>query len=297
MALSIEHENELKRFRTYVNYLNAADSHYRSTYGNLETYYAACEAATRKLQGNRLLDVEYVRKHYKLGWNTEHLLYASRNDDADVQRLSNHWAPVQAYYSVYCASEATVYALCGQQFGSHSGALNQITDYVAKCNVTPWCWVATGALGKSRRDHRLENFPQNVVVPNNLQRQDVDPNGMLARCLLAEHKNRVDDKWQRGAGRKYAFDPGDTGLLHFLYRLRVKANYDNVEMFLVDGGASDISAFPILLSRFAMLAMIYLETITMRRIKKRVLVGMAKDYLDRNNDAVMLKRRLDLYEQ
>jgi len=143
----------------------------------------------------------------------------------------------------------------------------------------------------------LENFPPNVVVPNNLQRQDVDPNGMLARCLLAEHKNRVEDKWQPRAGLKYAFDPGDTGLLHFLYRLRVKANYDNVEMFLVDGGPADISAFPILLSRFTMLAMIYLETITMRRIKKRVLVGMAKDYLDRNNDAVMLKRRLDLYEQ
>lgn len=295
MPLTEEQENALKGFRTYLNYLIAVRDHFRRHYGSVKTYYDACMEATRQIQGNRSIDLDYVRKYYKLAWNTEHLMHTSRNKDTDVQRLNNHWTPVQAYYSIYCACEATAYALHGQKPGSHSRALRLMTDRFKGSGLTPWCWVASGPIGKTRRDHRVDNLPPGTSVPHNLQMRDVDPIGMLALCLRAEHRHRVKDTWHRGAGFKYAFDPGDTSLLHFLYRLRIKANYDDVEIFLVDAETSDISAFPDLLCLFTRLAMMYLEVLAMRKIRKKGMLELANGYIGQNPGAEALKRRLCVY--
>ena len=163
----------------------------------------------------------------------------------------------------------------------------------------PWSLVASGARGKSGQEHKMVNLPLCTTIPNNLQRQDVDPLGMVARCLRAEHGHRVDDLWKRGESgcHKYQFNPGATGLLHFLYRLRLKANYRDVEIFLADAEDWEISEFAQHLCFLTKLALINLEVITVRKIRKSTLLDLAKEYLGRNTLATELAKRVEMYEQ
>jgi hypothetical protein len=296
LIASSQPSDALKAFRTYLNYLTAIRTHFRAEYGKYAAYAEVCLLATRRLQGASAIDLRYVERFMRLAWNTEYLLHASDSGDAEIQRLSNHWAPVQAYYAVYCACEAAGYIIDGAKPGSHAKALRKVTDYFKRSGIAPWGIVCTGPRGKGGGGHRVLNLPANLQLPNNLER-DAAPLGLIGRCVRAEHNHRIDGEWDRATSKcyKYAFDPGETSLLHFLYRLRVKANYRDVDIFLADATDHEVLSFGHNV-RFATVALlIYLEIVIMRKIRKRTLLEMGERYLQQNSNAGVLRRRLGLF--
>lgn len=289
-----------KGFRTYLNYLSAVRNLFRETFGSFGSYCEQCLAETRKLQGDRRLDRERIRRFFRLAWNTEHLLHESGTEDAEIQRLNNHWAPVQAYYAAYCAAEAAAYALDGSPANSHAKTLRKVTEYIRRLSLPPWNLVCCGALGEDRSGIALEGVPPGTEIPNNLQLINVDPAGMIARCVSAEHKRRIDDNWtsrKRSGCFKYQFDPGPTGLLHFLYRLRIKANYREVDVFLAGATEREVMDFGRRLRFLVVLALIFSEVIVIRRVRKRTMLTFANEYLDKNPAANVLGRRAKMYDQ
>ena len=64
---------------------------------------------------------------------------------------------------------------------------------------------------------------------------------MIGTCLIAEHKHRISDKYKKKSGNhKYELDPGPTGILHFLYRLRIKSNYKDAMIMFEPATATKI---------------------------------------------------------
>jgi len=290
----------MKGFRTYLNYLSAVRGRFRETFGNFDGYCERCLVATQRLKGNKTLDRERIRRFLRLAWNTEHLLHESGSQDAEIQRLNNHWAPVQAYYAVYCAMEAAAYVLDGSAPDSHAKALKKVTEYVRRLGISPWDIVCTGALGREGFSITVEGVPPGIEIPNNLQLSDVDPAGMIAKCVSAEHKHRISENWtsrERSGCFKYQYDPGPTGLLHFLYRLRIKANYREVDVFLAGASEREVLDFGRCLRFLVVLAIVLLEVIVVRKIGKRAVLEMAEGYLDKNSGATVLARRVSMYKR
>lgn len=290
----------VKGFQTYLNYLSAVRDYFREAYGTFDRYCQQALTETRRLKGDKTLDRERVRRFLRLAWNTEHLLHESGGEDAEIQRLNNHWAPVQAYYAAYCAAEAAGYVLDRSPPGSHGKALRKVTEYARRLSLPPWDIVAIGALGKDRKGIKVRGLEPGTEIPNNLQSLDVDPAGMIAKCVSAEHKHRINDAWtsRKQAGcYKYEFEPDPTGLLHFLYRLRIKANYREVDVFLAGASERDVLDFGRRLRFLVVLALILCEVVAIRKIGKREFLGFAQEYLDKNPAADVLKRRTKMYER
>jgi|SRR5690625_170328 len=287
----------LRAFHTYLNYLSAVEQWAMTEFGSWRRYGDACVLATRRLQGIRDPDMYWVGRFLKLAWNTEFLLHASDTRDPEIQRLNNHWAPVQAYYAIYCGCEAVAYLLDGERANSHSKALRKVTEYFGRSGITPWNIVVAGPIGRTRNEASILNLPHGVVIPHNLQRRGVDPLGMIAKCVPAEHRNRVDENWSKKTSgcRKYQFDPGDTSLLHFLYRLRVKANYRDVDIFLAHSDDEEVIRFGRALRFVTNAALMYLELIAIRKARKRPVLDLGAQYLRSNHRAAALEQRLEYY--
>ena len=164
-------------------------------------------------------------------------------------------------------------------------------------NLSPWDKAFQGARGRSRNEHQPVNFPPNTTFPSNLTRVNVEPLEMIGTCLKAEHSNRIDDSDRNETGQyKHEFNPGYTGIFHFLYRLRLKSNYKDVEIFITEAPESDINDFTSSLYRCCCWSLMLLETILIRKCRKQYLLDLAQKYLDLNSKAEHLKRRVEYYK-
>ncbi len=191
------------RFETYSNYLACIQGYMIESYGDWNQYAARCVVETARVQPRPNLDLSRIERLMKLAWNTEYLL-SSGQTEPEMVRINNQWTPIQCYYAVYSAAEALGYALDGQKSDGHSKTLRKMTAYFVKSAPTPWNLAYSGPHGKDKRQARPLNFPPDFKIAHNLQRRGVQPVGLIARCLKAEHSHRIDEKYgfQPKAGRQ-----------------------------------------------------------------------------------------------
>jgi hypothetical protein len=293
------------KFHTYCNYLQQICAYLTSEYQDWETFALACIAKTKSLQPMKgEINLGWIARFLKNAWNTESLI-SEQPDDTELIRINNQWLPLQAYYVVYAASEATAYVLDGGCADGHHKVLKKITAYFAHNGLPPWNCAYQGACGRDGKLLQPVNFPTGMALPSNLQRAGVDPIAMIATCLRAEHRNRVDTDYSRsrrrdgGRGRsfKYQYDPGPTGLFHFLYKLRVKSNYKDVEIFITEASEADIVAFSKCLRLFVYWSLTYLEIILIRKCRKAEIRDIAESYTQQNRRAAKLIERMKFYSQ
>lgn len=268
------------------------------TYSDLSGLISFVGNATSSIQPLAALDPDEVESFLKIAWNTEYLLSINYGDP-ELVRISNQWLPIQAYYAVYSGMEAVSYAIDGNHAKSHSKALRKCSDYLTRLGISPWDKAYTGNRGKSKSAHLPLNFPASLALPHNLQRSGVDPIEMLARCLKAEHSHRIDSKWINKKSSncyKYEYDPGPTTILHFLYRLRIKSNYHEIDTFVSDAPQQHILQFSISLQLVASWTLTLFELILISRLGSQPVIDQGKKYLAINSSAANLSTRISEYE-
>lgn len=287
------------KFDTYRFYLNCVCQHLITEYSNWEGFVSLCIQQTRSLQGMQQIDHRWIDRFMKIAWNTEYLLYLDARDP-EILRINNQWTPIQSYFAVYAACEALSYVIDGTKSDGHQKAIRKATHYFVNSGLSPWNKAYQGCLGRRRSSHLPLNFPRNFTIPHNLRRSNIDPVGMTARCLRAEHIHRVDDQWDRRrprGTRKHEIDPGCTSLLHFLYRLRIKSNYEEINIFVSDAPEVNIRDFTNCLRQFCTWTISYIEVILMRKCTKRLILDLSNAYLSVNPRATDLKARMNYYKR
>lgn len=288
-------DNEIK-FETYRYYLHCIESCMRAQYGDWERFVKFLNERTKTMQGFANPDRDWVARFLKIAWNTEYLLFEGP-DDPELIRMNNQWKPIQAYYALYSCAEAAGYLIDGNKPDGHIKALRKISEYFVRQGFAPWCLSFCGCLGKDKELARANHFPADLQIPHNLSRTGIQPIQMVAKCLRAEHANRVDDLFEKGKGLyKYNFDPGHTTILHFMYRLRIKSNYKDVEIFLAQAPEKHIVGFNKSINVIVGWSMSYMEILIARKCKKRFLLELAGEYLALNKNAKHLKTRMDKYK-
>jgi phosphopantetheinyl transferase (holo-ACP synthase) len=294
---SLDSPSEIEiKFETYRYYLDSICSQIEQEYTAWRLFCKFCLKETNSLQGISGLDEAWVKRWMKIAWNTEYLM-RENTEEYELIRFNNQWKPIQSYNTVYAASEAVAYVLDGKHADGHQKSMKKVTDYLAKTKLSPWNKAFKGAKGKNGNDHKPVNFPADISIPHNLQRVDIAPIGMIAKCLKVEHKHRIDDLFIKKKGHyKYNFNPGLTGIIHFLYRLRVKSNYKDVEIFVSGAPPENIKSFSGSLEKIVLYTLTLLEIILIRKCKKKFALEVAKEYLKINKNADILTRRMKYYK-
>ena len=287
------------KFETYRFYLACFRDHLLMEYKDLPGFIAKSPELLASVKSSQSIDPAPIEPHLRIAWNTEFLLSIDHGDP-DIVRINNQWATIQAYYAVYSGLEALAYALDGHLPKSHSKAQRKCSDYLINLGISPWDKAFRGAEGKSGSAHKPVNFPSSLAIPHNLQRSGVDPLGMIARCLKAEHSHRIDDKWRNKKESgcfKYQYKPGPTTLLHFLYRLRIKSNYQEIDAFVSQAPQHEILDFAQALQALTSWSLALFEMILMRRLGTQPVKDLAQKYMAANPSAAKLGARLAEYSK
>ncbi len=310
-AKGIPQTKNEKAFDSYRFYLSCLVKDLGQTHRTIESFakyaWGQCNLAPSK----SILDNKLIRRFLVIAWNTEYLTRTNVSQEIDIIKVSNQWRVIQAYYSIYSAGEAVVYVLDGVLVESHAKCISKLNNFfVDRKHVSPWSFAYMGSI---RQGFVSKNFPSNAKPVNNLSRLEMENVDLVATCLRAEHRNRIDDyepqklsKKQKKEGQKKTFKidhkPGYTTILNFLYRLRIKSNYKDAEIFTVDSPDEYVKQFNKDLVFIVDVTLLLFELIIIRRWGKVSFVRLAEDYLKtskiyKDDSMSPLRRRLKIYKE
>jgi hypothetical protein len=282
-----------KKFETYRLYLLNICKYLISTYSEWRIFGDFVNEKFSTLQPLRTTEVNYIERFLKLAWNTEYIACRELIDDISIIRINNHWKLIQIYYSIYSAGEALSYLIDGQKSDSHIRCLRKISDFLIRRKISPWDLAFTGC---KREGYKPINFPCNLKIPHNLKR-NVNPIESIAACLKAEHPHRIKETFKKNPGKfQIDHDPGPTTILHLSYRLRIKSNYKDADIFIIDSPPDEyIIEFSKNLSQLCFWTLLLFELIIIKRWNKTKLIELINKYLSLNQDAQQLITRRDYY--
>ena len=256
----------IAEIRTYLNYNEAWTI--QVPFDNSPFHAQSKLPGFQKLQPSRKCDVDEVKRHLTRGKLTLNLIqYIDVRGNPDFAKASAMWLPVQAYYAVNGFGLAVLAARKGPDSlpTTHSAFLSEIaSNYVQRLFPKPY----SAMLKNGHRDFN-HLAPEFINIADNrtpigsgfnLNRADsTTRDAHITQCLDTTRKRLVDGKLKterkrvkrpgksRGVLKKpdqikiaRAFPP--TTVLNYLYRSRIKSNYEDVTMYQ----ESDNQALPVL---------------------------------------------------
>lgn len=251
-------------------------------------------------------DVGVIKRFLFIGWNTEYLCNLNNDRETEILKINNHWKPIQSYYAVYSIGEALAHCIDGYNPESHTACIRKLNVYLVEhVKIEPWSFAYKGT---RRKGFEQVNFPAGIKPVSALKRSAVQPLEMLATCLKAEHDNLIEGydpkpltKAQKKAGMKRKLkkdhDPGYTTVLDFLYRLRIKSNYKDAEIFIAQAPDHLIKGFSDNLSFMVNATALLFESIIALRIGFENLEKIMNEYRQIAPGAENLDRRLSIYSK
>lgn len=226
------------------------------------------------------IDHDQVKRSLANAWGTELLLALSGRHvvDDEIVRLANNWAVVQAYYVVYHATQALAVAKGFPRPDSHPKTQNQYASFWVKrpLDLSPWTLGADGAWANCPPNKSIDSSihgwtacspatqlslaakafrttrDDSVSAAVDRQRDRLRSERRKAweaeesARLSSGKKARVKPTWRRpqlsaAEGSAAAAKVPPHGLIHYLYRLRIKTNYVDSAMF-TDGPQDETSS-------------------------------------------------------
>ncbi|WP_159635695.1 hypothetical protein [Sphingobacterium composti Ten et al. 2007 non Yoo et al. 2007] len=207
------------------------------------------------LKNKQHLDLDRIRKLLWNSWSTEYsFLMTSFIDDSEFYKSSLHWNFPQAYYSVYLALTAFHYTQ-EMDVDQHEKTIknfnNSIKNNHYPKSVSFYCkglYKEFVYVGIQNTTKQIDNFKALAKIRNLQDSKDQIINMLKStREQNAEHKrervDKKDPKYHTKEGlltKKFTKRHWDyiyksipeTTVLNFLYRLRIKSNYHDVETFI-----------------------------------------------------------------
>lgn len=207
---------------------------------------------------NPKFDIDQCRKLLWNSWSTEYALNISAGEGLnDYYRVAMHWHFPQAYYSVYLAMTAfhetqgmandqheksikifsesvkhghypmpiSFYADGGHEdfsyhnLSEYNGKTRDFSALTKIKNIKDAHYQIVSFL-KSTREKNAKDKRKRAEVANSKNKFFQNSKGVLVKNFKAKHWNKI-----------YESIP-QTSLLNMMYRLRIKANYHDIEAFL-----------------------------------------------------------------
>lgn len=258
MKFKVVTEEELdqaRKFRTYFNYFtNIGDLLAAWDHDPAALFKDVINsAAFQKIQRANDADHEKVAKLLRNAWLTEFQICAAGIEDEYVT-YANHWTPVQVYYAVYLSLRALIMFVDPNANNSHVTTLRIAAMQVQQRSALfPYPWRTACVGWPWQPSPQMIHLPpgEKVQPISNLSgNEKVSFFDRYAQALKTTRQRDVDAKlseWKRTKQYKrnqtgqqkqaIANNLHPTTLFDFLYRLRIRSNYEDADAFLlnVDG--------------------------------------------------------------
>ena len=290
-----------KTHHTYRNYLECFGKFLQDKYSNPSALFTQLNVRPATFE----IDEKVVRRFLFIAWNTEYLSSLNDSQKVEILKTNNQWKPIQIYYAAYSLGEAVSLLIDGKNPESHNACIDKVNRlFVESLKIEPWCFAYNG---NRRGGYKDVNLPAGTTPTSNLKQDISNRFGIIARCLRAEHDNQVDDfeprklslaQKLRGEKKKLQidFDPSYTTLFDFLYRLRIKSNYKDAEIFLVDCPDESTQSISKNLSIIGYYTLMLMESYIIKKWDKEKFLKLAKEYLKTAGaDESRLKHRVTFY--
>ena len=254
---SPEEEERARRFQVHKQYLAAISEFLVETYTTeSQTVAEGVLAEQRALRGFRSIQrqkprkADDIRRFLAISWASETELRIPLDAERELLRYSNAWAPVHAYYSAYMALQAWFASMNLKGLADdHSGTLKTASRHVTERSILPPPW-GVGCRGTPHLGECTFTGLPDGIQPGGRVELLSNPSmdtfwPRYCKMLETTRSRRLDrafDEWKRKNNRKQIRSVEKrsvetkawaTTLFDFLFRLRVRANYREVETFLM----------------------------------------------------------------
>ena len=258
----IEQPEEFFPFETYKNYINSLAQYIRNRYGAPSYCFQGLQS---QLSGLRMLPstplttisgevLDEIKKLLFNAWNTELVLALPGTISGEFTKCANHWSPVQAYYSIYLALQAYFRCRGLTPPRDHSAALSTIAAHLCSQNLFPPFWNVCCEAEPTSKGARYTNLPAGVSIDpiNPLTTPAPQDFWNWYGMLLRTTRKRQFAKKLKESGKQFRTKAGKTRkrfmahhkaqvvrglrpttIFDFLYRLRVRSNYEDADAFIL----------------------------------------------------------------
>ncbi len=291
-------------FVAYHNYLLAVRYLLGRKYDSGDAQLAALSQtieerpAFQRMQQRRHARRERLAGLMSIAWQTEvalNLPCLLDGEDGEFAALSTHWGTIQLYYAVYSAASAWLEAMQGESAPKdHRAVLNVLADYAATKALFPLPWgAACRCCSPVEYCGEAEGYTPKYINPLSSAGYET----ALDRLCLALKTTREQElerrvaEWKRERRRKRISRPerekrdnfAPTTLFDFLWRLRVRANYVDAELFLA-GGEFEQSAVSFLdcLCRIGSATLLLFEKLLAKSYGKVHIEALADQFVERS---------------
>lgn len=280
------------RFLTYYNYLcslqrlidlHSSEENIVSKIIQSDTYH--------KIQTRKHIDFSRVAEFLRNSWFTEEQIHISVLGNNSP--FSNHWMPIQMYYSAYLQIRALAMVKNPSASSDHRNTMKFIANYIGSNSdafAFPWCALCSG----TNENPVYKNFPyqferNKISTLRRLGNEDLQ--NSLALFLKTTRKRVLDkivDEYKEKnrihrismINRQTLLDGmGETSLFDCLYRLRIRSNYEDADSFIASISMSkEAAAMGNAIRTITSRSMFGLELLIMRHIGKNVYEEIVKNF-------------------
>jgi len=238
-----------RRFTTYKNYLLSLNYLLQLLYPNYESILSTLKDIRPKPDS----DFNRVRSLLMNSWNSELLLNLPFLFQEDFLKFSNHWSPVQSYYSIYLSLRALIVAKNMGARGDHSTTLQVVSsNFIQGEKIIPYPWnilldcsnyccireASTVSFINPLENpfyfrKNLNKLQDSVCLFIKTTRERI----IKEKCQEWKEshplKNRPRKRLKQGVKKTISKSTRPISIFDCLYRLRIRSNYQDVDIFIL----------------------------------------------------------------
>lgn len=255
-------EEEIK-FDVYTKYLRGLAYVLSEKYKSYHDIEKAINRVENKNLDNFERDTDFnsISKYLNNAWNSERVLNLPKESGTDTFfiKFANHWSPVLAYYSIFLCFQSLLLAIGENVKLEHRPFLQKVSSLMRKKSgdvifIYPWNLFCEGCVyyGKPRFNYEVDiEEVMRLSVLGNPELADKDV--LIAKILKTTREREeiyLERKWKKEGkfttkggkpkqnyGKKekeeVSKNLASTSILNFLYRLRIRSNYEDADIFFV----------------------------------------------------------------
>lgn len=241
---------------TYYNYIKAYVICINRLYGSCDDGINAfitkvkCSTAFKRVQGGALASSELINAYSRGRLTLRAMQKLPIEEYPELALSANFWLPVQSYYAIHGVGLATMIALDRGSPKGHRSFCADFSELVDKYFPDPLCGRCVG--GPGREDfsfHKLRTSIDKVTRQSQLANPEFveDVEDIIGKSLLTTRTrildflfcNRRSEKKKAGKRnlsseekRSCCQKEHATSICDLMYRMRIRSNYDNPDMYL-----------------------------------------------------------------
>lgn len=245
-------DNANYALRTYYNYVRAWIIEFERQHGSFPDGIDAFVSAVRDSADLSLIQGEYtVSDNLRNSYNRGRLTWQEIQNLPIVEYpelaiSANYWLPVQAYYAIHGFGIACLIVLNQAPRLTHTGFRKNFSELVHTYFPPPFCGQCIG--GPTKEDYSYPGLATNavaVIAQSNLQTPMLTNAKELAgKALSTTRQEAINERFmqkRKDLKKTKLFRTEKCGICEtipatsicdFLYRMRVRSNYESPDMYI-----------------------------------------------------------------